>query len=144
MTRRHKGCRGVHGHGSSRCNRSCIDLHKCYAAERERGSHSRNRTYRLALFHHRDMRRTRTVHKSSGRVSMHELAMAHVRRKCCSHDRIHHRHEQERTESETSSLNTVGVGSGADAGVGVGVGVGVGAGIVVGVGASEMSRASRL
>ena len=28
---------------------------------------------------------------------MHELAMAHVRRKCCSHGRIHHRHEQERT-----------------------------------------------
>ena len=24
--------------------------------------------------------------------------MAYVRRKCCSHDRIHHRHEQERTE----------------------------------------------
>ena len=52
MTRRHKECRGAHGHGRNRCNRSCIDLHKCCAAEREYGSHSRNRTYRLALIHH--------------------------------------------------------------------------------------------
>ena len=98
MSRRHKEYRGVHGQGSNRCNRSCIDLHKCYAAERERESHSRNHTDRLALFHHCDMRRTRTVHKSNDKVSMFEVAMVHVRRKCCNHDRIHHRHEEETPE----------------------------------------------
>ena len=98
MSRRHKECRGVHGQGSNRCNCSCIDLHKCCAVEREYGSHSRNRTYRLALIHHRDIRLHRTVHKSSGRVSGLEMAMVHVRRKCCNHDSIHHRHEEEMPE----------------------------------------------
>ena len=68
MSRRRKEYRGVHGQGNNRCNRSRIGLHKYCAVEREHGSHSRNRTYRLALIHYWDIRRTRTFHKSSDRV----------------------------------------------------------------------------
>ena len=94
MSRRRKEYRGVHGQGNNRCNRSRIGLHRCCAVEHEHGSHSRSRTYHLALIHHQDTRLHRTVHKSSGRVSELEAALVHVRRKRCSHDSVHHRCEE--------------------------------------------------
>ena len=68
MSRRRREYQGVHGQGNNRCNRSRIGLHKYCAVEREHDSHSRSRTYRLALTHYWDIRRTRTFHTSSDRV----------------------------------------------------------------------------
>ena len=68
MSRRRREYQGVHGQGNNRCNRSRIGLHKYCAVEREHESHSRSRTYRLALIRYWDIRRTHTFHKSSDRV----------------------------------------------------------------------------